>query len=398
MLVLFAAVMPIIVLFCGLVLDVGMLQLKTLQLQNAADAAAFGAVLEAERNTGNWMAQGKADAGINGFTDGSNSVTITVPYPPPASGPYAGRYDAFLITVSQTVSTLFMGALSGAGSVTLSAQSIGLMTPCIYLTGTGALQYYTLDGDTGSLLGSPCPIYVNTRLTTNVANIATESIDVAGSAASSSIAGFTFPPPSFNVPVMADPLAAVASPAFSSCNHTSYSKTGGSATLSYGTYCKGLNLSNTTIFLNPGLYIITGGATWTNSTVSGSGVTLFFTSGGGGSDGKFIIQSSSNVTISAPTASSNGSIPGILVFTDRTWTPTSPQDVALQNSTIQGDGIWYLPGTGLYVSSCGNVNGTNYLGVVADNMYLAGTIFTVSNNYSNVTTGNPFRTLSAAVQ
>jgi hypothetical protein len=197
---------------------------------------------------------------------------------------------------------------------------------------------------------------------------------------------------------MTDPLAAISSPIFSSCNYTSYSKTGGSATLSSGTYCKGLDLTNTTVFLNPGLYIITGGATWSNSKVSGSGVTLFFTSGGGGSDGKFTIENSSNVTISAPNASSNGSIPGILVFTDRTWTHTAAQDVALQDSTIQGDGIWYLPSTGLYVWSCGTMSGPHYLGVVADNLYLGGTDIAMLNNYSYVTTGNPFRTLSAAVQ
>ena len=172
----------------------------------------------------------------------------------------------------------------------------------------------------------------------------------------------------------------------------------GSATLNPGTYCKGITLTNSTVTLNPGLYVITGGSTWSGATVSGSGVTLYFTSGGGGTDSKFTIENSSNVTLSAPNTSSNGSIAAILVFTDRTWTVTSAQDVALMNSTVQGDGIWYLPATGLYISSCGTFSGTHYLGIDANNIYSAGTNVVPSNNYSFVTTGNPFRRQGGLVQ
>jgi hypothetical protein len=150
--------------------------------------------------------------------------------------------------------------------------------------------------------------------------------------------------------------------------------------------------------LNPGLYVITGGATWKNSTVSGSGVTLFFTQGAGGSYSKFIIQNASTVTLSAPSDTSGGGIPGILVFADRNWIPTNAQDFALENSSIQGDGIWYLPGAGMYVSTCGNFTATHYLGIVADNIYSDGTIINVMNNYSSLAGGNPFRLQGGLVQ
>lgn len=389
--------LPVIVLFCGLALDVGMLQLKMLQLQNAADAAALGATIEMERGTGNWVTQAQADSGVNGFTDGVNGAAVTVFYQP-GYGPYAGKFDGFQATVTQTVSAIFMGALNG-GHVTLSAQAVSQLTPCVYLTGNGALQAYRLDVQSSKMDGGYCPLYINAEFTIeSAATMHMEATNVSGAAGSSADIGYTYAPPVYNVPVMADPLAAITSPSFSSCNHTSYSLSSGSATLSPGTYCKGITLTNSTVTLNPGLYIITGGSTWSGSTVTGSGVTLYFTQGGGGSDGKFMIQSSSNVTLSAPNDSSNGGIPAIVVFTDRTWSPTSHQDVALMNSTVQGDGIWYLPATGIYLSSCGSFSGPHYLGIDADNIYMTSTYVAPSNNYSYVTTGNPFRTHGTLVQ
>jgi len=354
-------------------------------------------VLEAERGTNNWVAQGKADAGVNGFTDGVGNATVTIAQQP-SSGPYAGDYDAIQATVTTTVSTIFMGALNG-GKVTLSAQAVSLQTPCVYLTGTGALQSYSLEAQNGSMLADSCPIYVNTNMyVASDGNMAVDAINVSGPASSSSIAGFAYPSPHFNSPPLADPLAAIASPSFSGCDQTSYSNPNASFSLSPGTYCKGLNFSHKSVTLNPGLYIITGGADWSNSTVTGNGVTLFFTKGGGGGYGQFLIGPYSTVNLTAPTTTSNGAIATILVFADRSWTATGAQDFELLSSTIQGDGIWYLTGAGLLVYSCGTFAGTDYLGVVADNTQFAGTYFEPGNNYSNIPTGNPFRPLGGLVQ
>jgi hypothetical protein len=394
----FAIVLPVIILFCGLALDIGVLQIKTLQMQTAADAAAVTAEQEAERGTRNWISEGTSDAAINGFTNGSNGVTATLAQLP-TYGPYAGRYDTLQATITQQVSTLFMGALNG-GTVTLRAQAAALMTPCVFLTGTGTLQTYTLDVYSGSFDGNTCPVDINTsaRIQSN-GNSATVAMNVAGASSSSSMSGFVYPAPHYNVASITDPLAATASPSFNgSCNHTSYSLSNGNATLSPGNYCKGITLTNSTVVLNPGLYVITGGATWSSSTVSGSGVTLFFTHGGGAGYSKFTIENASTVTISAPSSNSGGAIPGILVFADRNWIPTNAQDFALENSTIQGDGIWYLTGAGLYLSTCGNFNATHYLGIVADNIYSGGTIINVMNNYSYLTGGNPFRMQAGLVQ
>jgi len=398
MIPMFACVLPVIVLFCGLALDTGLIELKTLQMQNAADAAAVGAELEAERGTGNWVAQGKADAGVNGFTDGVNGATVSV-VQLASSGAYSGHYDSLQATVTQTVQTIFMGTLHG-GAVTLSARGVALMTPCVFLTGTGTLQQYTLDGVSGDFKGSTCPFDINTSAETTSDNLVPEALNIGGGSSSSSIQGYEFPTPNYNAPAVTDPLSYITSPTFSgTCNNTSYSLYNVSTrtTLNPGTYCKGMNITNSVAALNPGLYVITGGGTWYNSTVTGTGVTLYFTSGGGGADGKFIL-SESTVSLSAPTTSSNGSLAGILVFTDRNWTHTNPQDVCVTQTTFNGDGIWYLPSTGLWVYNSSTMAATNYFGLVADNLTSSGTSVQMLNNYSSLSGGNPMRMQTGLVQ
>ncbi len=88
--------------------------------------------------------------------------------------------------------------------------------------------------------------------------------------------------------------------------------------MSAGTYCGGLTLNNATVVLDAGLYIITGRLSMTKGTVDGvSGVTLYFTSGGGSGYGAVSVtgsapgnyQFSSNLLLAAPTSSSGGGIP-----------------------------------------------------------------------------------------
>jgi hypothetical protein len=116
-------------------------------------------------------------------------------------------------------------------------------------------------------------------------------------------------------------------------------------------------------------------------------------------DGPFVIYGNSTVTLSAPTVALNGSIPGVVVFADRNWIPGYAQDFAIfQNSTVTGDGIWYLPAAGFSASGANNVSATNYLGIVANSVILGNFVFHPLNNYSNISGGNPFRPVGGLVQ
>jgi uncharacterized membrane protein len=67
----------------GLAFDVGYLEYTQRQMQTAADAAAQGGAQEIVRgNSTGVVAAADADATSNGFTSGTNSVTVTINNPP----------------------------------------------------------------------------------------------------------------------------------------------------------------------------------------------------------------------------------------------------------------------------------------------------------------------------
>jgi hypothetical protein len=392
----FAVMLPVLLLACGLCVDLAMLELCQIRMQTAADDAAYAGAFEVEHNKWDWQAVGRQETSTYGFTDGSNNVSVTVALSP-SSGAYAGRHDAVEVDISQSVKTIFMGAFNG-GYSTVTAQSISLVTPCMYLLGTGKLANATYQSITGATNSwNICPMAVNNLMDVeSPSHVDVEAVNIQG-AGTLTGSGAVAPAPYYITTRLTDPLASMAAPSFGSCSYTSFSRSGTTLTLSPGTYCKGLNLTNSVVTLNPGLYVITGGADWESSTVTGSGVTLFFTQGGGASFGQFVVNNST-LSLSAPASASNGSIAAITVFADRNWVATQAQDFRISYSTMTGNGIWYMPSAGIYLWNAGTVTGPNYFGLVADNYFQEGTDLNLRGDYSYVSTGNPFRTQQALVQ
>jgi uncharacterized membrane protein len=71
-----------LLLFAGLALDTGFIQWKAMQMQSAADSAAMEAMYEKYRGNSTWSAAGLAQSAQNGFTNGVNTVSVTVVNPP----------------------------------------------------------------------------------------------------------------------------------------------------------------------------------------------------------------------------------------------------------------------------------------------------------------------------
>jgi Putative Flp pilus-assembly TadE/G-like len=419
---LFLVGLVVCLLFCGLTTDLGRMELLKIQMQNASDAAAMGAELESERaspccNSGfDWASHGMQDAALNGFTNGVNGATVTL-VQNPTTGLYAGRYDAIQATITQTFSTIFMGALNSS-PYTLTTQSVALVPPCNYFLGASSASYSSTFQNASATLNATCPVYSNYNSTVDgFSKLYGFGLDVSGTAGNTGGGGsFSqqsedagYPPSNpvtFGVPVMTDPLATtVTQPAFSSCSFTSKSITSGSVTLSPGTYCGtastvGLTVQNATVTLNPGLYIFTGGAACNGSTITGTGVTLFFTKGNGAGYGQFRTGDSNpcNLSLSAPVDTSHGGITAILFFADRNWVATSAADFYLNtNGSFTGDGIWYLPYTGIFIW-LNTWNIPNYGSFVARNIYFFGTGINSNGNYSWLSGGSPFRKTGVVVQ
>lgn len=387
MLPLCALVLPVLLIACGLAIDLGLMESHTLTMQQAADAAAASAELELERGTGNWVAVGKATAALNGFSDGQGSVTVAVSMAP-ASGAFAGQHDAVKVAITDEVSTIFL-RLADQQAAAVAASAVALAPPCFYLTGGK-----TAMTSVSSTLALSCPLYANRGVSLDgSSSVSAMAENMTGSAGESS--GAMTPAARFSAVAMADPLAAIVEPATGSCAHTSFKQSGGTVTLSPGTYCKGMTLTNATVTLNPGLYVITGGAHWSGSTVQGTGVTLFFTKGTGAAVGQFVVDANSRVTLSAPLTGST--LAGLVVFGTRSWTATAAQDFQLVNSTVHADGIWYLPGSGLLLNgstmACDHSLGLDAKTLAMNSAQVAG-----AGDFSRVATGSPFRPLGGLVQ
>jgi Flp pilus assembly protein TadG len=419
---LFAMTLMVSVLFCGITLDLGLIEFTKLHMQQAADAAALGAQVSHDQEDPNYLSNGVADAGLNGFTNGVNNTTVSLTEAP-ATGTYAGQYDAVQATITHQLPISFMAGLVGSKKgITVTATA--LETPCVYILSahSSVAPTYPLELTSGSSLGfmggssMGCPVYVTRGLSVSAdSSLWTNATNVTGSAGASSVTGGFYHQPRYGALTQSDPLAYTAAcatlsaqcingnaygispPSFSSCNYTNQTWIGATVALNPGTYCNSFNFTGQIVTLSPGLYIITGGATWTNAIVSGSGVTLYFTQGGGSSFGQFK-ATSTPITLSAPTTSINGGIPTILMMNDPNWVPTSAQDFQfLSGSSSSGDGIYYLNNTGISISSS-TFTAADYLCFDVDNMLVTASAVQPRSNFSPVATGNPFTPIGNLVQ
>ncbi len=414
----FAAILPAIIVMCGLALDTSMLELKKIQMQNAADAAAIGAELELERDgqnvttvggttTYNYILAAQEEAAQNGFTNGLNNVSISV-VNDPTYGEYAGRYDGIQVAITAPVPTYFLGVLKGRTTTPITAYATSLEPPCNYAMNTNnAVDSVVL---TASNIASTCPMYAQGGiLVDGTSYLNAVATDITGNPGGSTVLGRITPNPSYKIPAVPDPLAGVTSPAFTACTpgDSGLNIVGGAslkqAYLTPGTYCGGITSSTGQLNFSPGLYIITGGINWYDTLAVGSGVTLFFTKGGGSGYGTVNIAGNSSILLSAPSDNSNGGIPGIVFFLDRNWTPALPAGFQANDVFFVGDGIYYSINTGMNFTLCSNYP-TNYFGMVTDNLTFNQTVYTATfgltfySNYSNLSTGNPFRTRAVLVQ
>ncbi len=410
------------ILFCGITLDLGLIEYTRLVMQRAADAAAVGAQVSHDQEDANWITNGKLDAAQNGFTDGATDTTVTIDEQP-NNGSYGGRYDAVQATITKKVKTSFMGIFNG-GTQSLTVQAIALMTPCVYITNARGWPTvpYPLTLMTGSSLGNSggstmgCPVQVGKGVFVDpISSLWTNATNITGAASSSVLGGGIFHAPRFGAPALADPLSysaacttlssscihgtssGVQAPSFSSCTFANKTWASDSMVLSPGTYCDSFSFSNSFVTLSPGLYIITDGGTWTNSTVTGSGVTLYFTQKG---DGKYGTFTTSNTTmhLSASSVSSNGSLPAILLMNDPNWAPTSARDFSFQNgSSNDGDGVFYTVATGISIQSS-TLSATHYLAFDVDNLLVSSSAIAPKSNFTPLSTGNPFTPMGSLVQ
>jgi Flp pilus assembly protein TadG len=235
------------------------------------------------------------------------------------SAPVAGGVSV-TGTASGSVDTRFMKVL-GFSSITLAVRSVALATSdglgCVLALNTGASGAITIQGSSSVTLAS-CSVYDNSAHSTALvaggsSSLSAYSIGIVGGVSNTSNITTTQGIHTNSNPV-ADPYANDSYPAPSG-NCQNQPPIHNTRTLSPGFMC-GLTLNgNADVTLNPGIYYIgQGGLNVTGTaTMSGSGVTLVFTSSNG-HYGSATINGGATVNLTAPTF---GPTTGIVIFGDR---------------------------------------------------------------------------------
>jgi hypothetical protein len=375
----------------AVVTDFSFMQHQKNMMQTAADSAAMAG--SEELSYGDQVAAGRADAASNGYTNGVSNVTVTINNPP-STGPNTANSAYVEAIVSKPEPTYFLRVL-GVSTMTVSTRAVayeGNGPNCIYVLNPSASGALSANGNV--TVTSGCGLLVDSSSATAMTTVGSVSITAPtiGVVGGYSGSGFT-PTPKTGVIAATDPLAPVAAPTVGSCAHTNYSLNGTSGSASSplqlyaGTYCGGITVhGNAWLNFNAGTYVLAGGgmAISANTTMTGTGVTFYNTTGTGGY-GAISMNGNTQANLSAPTS---GPLAGILFFQDRSIPSTDAGSTITGNSSSTFDGAVYFPTTTL--SFNGNSSSSGYSIVVANQLTLSGNA-SLGSNYSSLTNGSPIK-------
>lgn len=366
-LVITALSMTLLLAFLGFAIDVGLLFRAKRNAQIAADAAAVAGALDYQYNTSVTSAKtaGQAAATANGFTNGSNGVTVTI-NPPPVNGPEAGVNGYVEAIVTQSNQSIFMGIM-GPKTVTVGARAVagtgGPGPACIYTLGSTGIT----ESGSGAIDVPSCNIDDNGGITmSGTGDITANKVNIKNSYTHSGTGTVTPTPVTFSGAT--DPLASVTQPTSQSpCTNYVGSVP---ASLSPGCYSFVLS-SNATVTLQSGQYTFTGITSSGNLIFNGTGVTIYFPSGG--------ITGSGNVGLNI-TAPTSGPYDGIAIWMNR----SDSAGLTLSGTTTTSfQGIIYAPDGNITVSGSTGLSLTTDL--IVSNITSSGNLNI--SNYTTVNTG-----------
>lgn len=355
--------------------EVGLWAYKRQSMQSASHAAATSAITS-RLNGSAMVSQAHAVTAARGFVAGQNGVTVQVNRPP-LSGAYTGVAAAVEVIVQQPQRTILASYFT-RDTVAVRARSVAIPKPggaCLLALNKTADGAVTVQG-TSQVALNGCDGHANSTSTTamNVggsANLTLGSASAVGQISGSS--NITAERGVFsNARAIEDPYLSQNYPAFGGCSE-SYG--GGNAILFPGVYCGGISLvGGANVTLNPGVYYLDGGDLKVagNATLSGTGVTIVFTSSTGSKYSSASIGSNAIIDLTAPTS---GPTAGIVLFGDRNM-PAATSFKLTGGGTQSWGGAIYLPKAALTYAG-GSNGGGGCTQIIADTV-----AFTGSSNLS----------------
>jgi Flp pilus assembly protein TadG len=317
--ILVALSLPLMLGFVGIATDVGSLFKDKRDIQTAADAAAIAGALNYNYGYTAWTAAANSASAANGFTNGSNGVTVTTPPTPQwASSGFYQKSPYVEVTITKTEPTIFL-ALFGHPTVSVLARAVATNAAqgsgCLYTVGATGTTF-TINGNV-TLNAPSCGLVVESNDPTAMlvhgssGSLTLGSIGVVGGYSGPGPPNVT-PAPVTGIAPESDPLnylpqyactqvtsghGAHQTTTYSCACASGYSCAGTPITSTTATTCStvtltgnttlsplssgcyaGLDFSNaTSVTVNPGVYVINGDLTFGTGTVTGSGVTFYYT-------------------------------------------------------------------------------------------------------------------------
>jgi len=347
-----AVMMPAVLGFSALGVDVSLWYLMRREIQTVADNAAIaGAYMAAaEATEQEILAAAVEDAGFNDFDVSASGKTIKV-NKPPLNGAFAGDPGYVEVLVTSVAQSHFISAVLGE-EVTVAARAVGGPTQageyCIVALDQTANDALNIAGtadvtaECGAVSNSSSSSAINIQ---GNATLTAGSAQAYGDISISGNASLTTDNPYHSLAQrVSDPLGPegmdLQMPPSGSCDHNNM-RAKNTVTLSPGRYCGGLTFQNANATLQPGTYIIDGGDLSSNgtSTITGDGVTFILTGDTSSDVGNVDFAGGTTSDLTAP---SSGSYAGVLFFQDPNAS-TSGTNRVIGGSSMALDGIMYFP-------------------------------------------------------
>lgn len=370
-----AIVMVVLLGAAGFAVDTGYHQYQQRAQQTATDSAALAAAADLAAGTSD--ASGKADAASNGYTSGSNGVTVNVGAP--ATGdPFAGNAQAVQVTISVDHPTFFERVFNiNKVTVTTNAVAIANADSQICMIALQTSGNSKMSGN--ATINAPnCDVAINSShfVVGGQSVIDThDAIQYSGSITGQSSATFQ---PGVPVPALpvADPCMQITACAYLRANPpptTPCSTAPKTGSIPSGTYCSFDLQGNVTL---TGQYVITGDFKANNANISGTNVTIAVMS----SSGNF---NSNNATfnISAPTS---GNEAGMLWYV-----PNYTGNINMNAGDGGMTGMLYMPQANVTM----NAGAKAYFAIIAGQLS-----FNASNTTFSNPSGSPYATKPRLVE
>jgi hypothetical protein len=385
--------------FVGFATDVGVLLHAKRNLQIAADAAALAGANEINIDQTKIVSAGKAASAQNGFTNGSNAVSVAV-----NNGPLSGLHinDPSYVEaiVTQTQPTFFMRLFSFT-SMPVSARAVAFNGAS---NGSGCLTALNGSADAAiNLQGNfrvdapGCQVIDNSSspsalsFTGNAGRLTAGSVSVVGPGNGQGVAGFatdSSPLPVTGVPQVSDPLYNAVTKLTAADWGTCAAPPSGTswAPNANGIVCYSGNISiNNNVTMSSGTYVFTGSlGLQGHGSLTGTGVTIYLAAPNGNMD----MSGAGNASISLTAGSAN--YPNIVIYEEAGDTHA----VNMEGTPVTTlSGIIYLPSAMLELGGNGTLSQNLNVDLVVNTFYDFGNADVTITDYS-ATHNTPLHTIA----